>query len=57
MPDTITSFELPGAEPVDKHPMGCSSYGVCDLVGNVWQARYIVRTHRIILYSTEWEPE
>ena len=37
MPSTVTSYTLPGADAVDAHPKGCSAYGACDMVGNVWQ--------------------
>ena len=37
MASTVTSYTLPDAEAVDAHPKGCSAYGACDMVGNVWQ--------------------
>ncbi len=35
VPDTSRSMR--GPDPVDAHPQAASSYGVMDLVGNVWQ--------------------
>jgi formylglycine-generating enzyme required for sulfatase activity len=34
---TNCNSDNPGTTPVDAFPRNCSSYGVCDLVGNVWE--------------------
>jgi hypothetical protein len=36
-PETKSSHTLQGAANVTAFPKGCSPFGVCDLVGNVWQ--------------------
>lgn len=36
-PQTQHNNVFNGPEDVDAHPHGCSPYGACDLVGNVWQ--------------------
>ncbi len=37
VPTPDTGRTMHGPDPVDAHPAGASSYGVMDLVGNVWQ--------------------
>jgi iron(II)-dependent oxidoreductase len=37
VPTPATGRTMPGPDPVDAHPQGASSYGVMDMVGNVWQ--------------------
>jgi formylglycine-generating enzyme required for sulfatase activity len=37
VPTPATGRTMPGPDAVDAHPEGASTYGVMDLVGNVWQ--------------------
>jgi len=37
VPTPDTGRTMRGPDPVDAHPQGASTYGVMDLVGNVWQ--------------------
>jgi len=37
VPPPDTGRTMRGPDPVDAHPQGASTYGVMDLVGNVWQ--------------------